>query len=804
MEELDNTDLNIDFEDDWTVRNSSYNIETEYLIESYFAQGNGYMVSRAVTEETATNRFNYSGNYIVGLYNKALHVIGGQKIERDEIVNLPNWWQINFRISNNSWFDINKSDIKEFNRKLCLKNGLLEKEMLVKDKVGHLTRISSKRIVNFKNPNVFAQEYTIEPLNYSGNIKLKTSLNGNVYNERDLKVKHLYVSEKSGTNNAMYMAVETLKSNNSVFIYNQLEVLRDGEHIDPDCLFFEKEREVSAEIEVELKEKQRLTLYKLGYIKKQDLVYNVRLLKEEAKESLKPYKQFNQIVTESSKAWNQVWEKLQFQVSSNDRAQAYLNFYQYHLMISISENTQEMSTGFPSYSVQMEKNRGLAGWEEMFVLPFMSMRIPEISKKLIQYRLEHLKNAIENAASYKAKGALFPWKSGMQGNEQSLKEIYGPELNSWNEDYGYLQRHINNAVAFNIIQYLKSTNDNVLLSTGALETLINICRFWADAVDFDRSSNRYNINGVIGPDEFHVRYPTATKLGINNNAYTNFMVVWVLSNTLNLIETLTDAEKQELIQKHSILEDELERWDDISMFMKIEISDDEIIEQFSGFFKLTEIDWSAYKRKYPELYNINNILNTEGKKINDFQISQQADALLPFYFLTPEEIREIMLNTGYLLEKGFLSPNFHFYFKRTPHSSILSKPVHAMIALHNNDSDLSYQLFYETLEEITAQNYQEMQVRGINMGVAGALMNVVQSAYAGIGFLDDGISIAPALPKSWDALKFYFQYQGQKLLVEINKETVILDALGETPQKLKVKINGKDNILNKHLELKYR
>ena len=55
-----------------------------------------------------------------------------------------------------------------------------------------------------------------------------------------------------------------------------------------------------------------------------------------------------------------------------------------------------------------------------------------------------------------------------------------------------------------------------------------IARFWVSRTTYDEQHDRYHINGVIGPDEFHSGYPDRPYDGIDNNAYTNVMAVWVI------------------------------------------------------------------------------------------------------------------------------------------------------------------------------------------------------------------------------------------------------------------------------------
>ncbi len=70
------------------------------------------------------------------------------------------------------------------------------------------------------------------------------------------------------------------------------------------------------------------------------------------------------------------------------------------------------------------------------------------------------------------------------------------------------------------------------------ELIIEIARFWSSIASYNRALDRYEICGVIGPDEYHDGYPGASAAGIDNNAYTNVMAVWVLCRALDLLELL--------------------------------------------------------------------------------------------------------------------------------------------------------------------------------------------------------------------------------------------------------------------------
>ena len=55
------------------------------------------------------------------------------------------------------------------------------------------------------------------------------------------------------------------------------------------------------------------------------------------------------------------------------------------------------------------------------------------------------------------------------------------------------------------------------------EMLVVIARFWASVATWDEAEERYRILGVMGPDDFHDRYPWRDEPGLDDNAYTNVM-----------------------------------------------------------------------------------------------------------------------------------------------------------------------------------------------------------------------------------------------------------------------------------------
>src|SRR5690606_4565231 len=160
------------------------------------------------------------------------------------------------------------------------------------------------------------------------------------------------------------------------------------------------------------------------------------------------------------------------------------------------------------------------------------------------------------------------------------------------------------------------------------ELIIEIARFWSSIAAFDPQKGRYVIRGVMGPDEFHDAYPDASRPGLDNNAYTNVMAVWVLCRALEVLELLPPIRTSELMRRIGLTQDEIERWDDISRRMYVPFLDGGIISQFEGYEALAELDWEAYRARYGNIQRLDLILEAENDTPNRYKAGKQPDVLM--------------------------------------------------------------------------------------------------------------------------------------------------------------------------------
>jgi trehalose/maltose hydrolase-like predicted phosphorylase len=383
--------------------------------------------------------------------------------------------------------------------------------------------------------------------------------------------------------------------------------------------------------------------------------------------------------------------------------------------------------------------------------------MPEVSKALLLYRWRRLPQArrLANEAGYA--GAMFPWQSSANGREETQTLHLNPASGHWLPDNSHLQRHINVAVAYNTWQYYEATGDLDFLATYGAEVLFEIARFWASIATYDRADDRYDIRNVMGPDEYHDAYPWRDEAGLDNNAYTNVMVVWLLQRALRCVEILPDRRRRQLLDLLDIRRSDLERWEHMSRKMRLAWHDG-VLSQFEGYERLKELNWEDYRIRYGDIGRLDRILEAEGDSTNGYRLSKQADVLMLFYLLSETEIAEIIEHLGYRWDPLLPSRCVDFYLHRTAHGSTLSKLVHAWVVARI-DRDVAWRLFLEALESDVSDVQGGTTQEGIHLGAMVGTVDLLQRGFTGLETRGDILRFDPYLPEEIGQLHFRMRYR---------------------------------------------
>jgi trehalose/maltose hydrolase-like predicted phosphorylase len=385
------------------------------------------------------------------------------------------------------------------------------------------------------------------------------------------------------------------------------------------------------------------------------------------------------------------------------------------------------------------------------------------------YRYRRLPAARRLAVGSGYNGAMYPWQSGSTGREESQVLHLNPKSGRWVRDTTHRQRHVNAAIAYNLWQYVEATGDMEFLSFYGAEVLFEIARFWASIAEYNPERGRYEIHGVVGPDEFHTAYPGAENGGLDNNAYTNVMAVWVLRTARRALETLAEERTAELREELKLGDDELGEWEKIESKMFVPFHGDGIISQFEGYEDLEEFAWEEYKRKYDDIQRLDRLLEAEGDSPNRYKASKQADVLMLFCLFSTEELTGIFNNLGYDIDPDTIPKNIEYYMQRTSHGSTLSRIIHSWV-LARSERERAWKFFRAALESDVSDIQGGTTQEGIHMGAMAGTVDLMQRAYTGIEMRDGVLWLNPCLPERLSGLTLRVRYRGHWLRLRITQE----------------------------------
>ena len=341
-----------------------------------------------------------------------------------------------------------------------------------------------------------------------------------------------------------------------------------------------------------------------------------------------------------------------------------------------------------------------------------------------------------------------------------------------------LQQQVKTAVVSsgnNCAKVLETTGiahlfDEFLHFYGA-EMILEIAHFWSSIAIFSDERGRYEIRGVVGPDEFHDGYPNSATPGLNNNAYTNMMAVWVMCRALGVLDLLSDMSRAELTTQLGLSVAEFTRWGDISRRMFLPIHEDGIISQFEGYEALRELDWQHYRARYGNIQRLDLILEAENDSPNRYKLSKQADVLMLFYLLSAEELRELFERLGYPFKYETIPKNVTYYSARSSHGSTLCRVVHAWV-LARSDQPRSMIFFAEALQSDVADIQQGTTSGKVHLGAMAGSVDLVERVSTGIEVKGDVLRLNPELPQENDRLDMRIRYRGHSLDLQLTRDAL--------------------------------
>lgn len=786
--------------DPWLLRYVGFDPATEGLREALCALGNGYWGSRGAAAEADAGGAHYPGTYLAGVYNRVRTDLGERSVEDEHLVNCPNWLPLWFRVDDNDWFRPDGTQLVGYLQELDLRRGVLRRVIRFRDEAGRTTTVTSDRFVSQASPHVAVLTTTFEAEDWSGPITVRSALEGRVANrnvaaDRLLTGTHLIPRTAAAIDpETVLLEVETSQSGIHIAMAARTRARGQGGGIPlTRRLLRDDEGWVAHEFELHLAPGHPVTVEKTVVV----VTSRDRAILSPAMAVtmwMRRLPEPERLAAAHERAWQILWGEFSVRMLTSERQSLALNLNIFHVLQTLAAVDADLDAGMPARGLHGEGYRGHVFWDELFVYPILTLRRPDLSRALLGYRYRRLDEARAAARAAGFEGAMFPWQSGIDGREVTPTEIYNTRNGSWMPDNSRLQRHVGLALAYSYWQHYQSTGDTEFLIRQGAEVLLEVARFFASLARYDEADDRYDIDGVMGPDEFHDGYPGSPGSGLRNNAYTNVMTAWVLRRAVETVSLLEGRYCRPLWNRLRLRPDEVGHWQHIAGRLRVPFHADGVISQFEGYEDLAEFDWLGYQARYDNIGRLDLILAAEGDSTNNYRLSKQADVLMLLYLFSAEELRELLAQMGYALPPEAIVRTVEFYGSRSSHGSTLSNVVHSWLEARR-DRERSWEFLAMALESDLGDIQGGSTHEGIHLGAMAGSVDMVVRCYTGLEIREDKLWLHPVLPAELAQVVFTINYREQPIRLEVTATTLSLrlHAGGATP--ITVRVEGQEAIL---------
>lgn len=751
----------------WVIAETSFNVKHLAKYETIMSLGNGYMGVRSCTEESYPKETRNC--FIAGTFNKS---------DASEVTELPNIADIT---ELGIWIDgevfhLEKGSMQKYSRQLNLRIGELTRRVTWCNAAGNAFEMVFRRFVSLHNKHLLGMRVELTPLSEASEISIRSGINGQVTNSG---AQHFAEGDKRiHDKKIIQYAATTTESNIHVVTHCQHRFLVDDVEVVTEPRLSIERRKVSVEHSFRVEAGQTLIIEKIANMHTSlDLEHEQQdeeKLREISLDELRQeaVKGYETLLRDSADAWSKKWEAIDIQIESKQKFdQLAIRFAHYHLVMMAPAHDNRF--GIAAKGLTGEGYKGHSFWDtEIFIQPYFLFTEPDTARKLVEYRYHTLDGARRKAKENGYQGAMYPWESALTGDEVTpewgpVDVVTGTPTKIWT---GLIEQHITSDVAYGVWQYYLATGDRHFMDTKGYEILMETATFWASRLTWDESKQRYEIQDVIGPDEY--------KEHVDNNAFTNYMAHWNLQTAMACYEELQRDPSEMWIQlsERLHLDGAYEEWkqkaEQIYLPQPREL--DLVIPQDDTYLEKKIIDLTKYRNQQEvglilEDYNMD--------QVNDIQVSKQADVMVLFYLLE------------HCFAYDVKQANWKYYEPKMLHDSSLSMTTHSILAADLEELDLAYQLFEQAARIDLGQNMKSSD-HGIHTASIGGIWKCIVFGFGGVRAINGQLRINPQLPEGWDSLTYPLYWHGDLLKVRITHEAIEVVKITDVQSSLNLLIKG--------------
>ena len=742
--------------DEWSIIEKGFHPRLLAQLETMLALGNGYLGMRGCPEEGGPNAEN--ATLINGYYetHPIVYVEGAYGFAKtgQTILNVTDSKIIKLFVDDEPFW-LPNANLLSYERRLNMKSGTLDREILWETPAGKRVSITSRRLVSFANRHVAAISYRVMLLNAAAPLVISSEMKANeptalidvndprqtrVFAHRVLQARTSYAkdrrivlchaTEKSrliltcATDHSLETSCPHSYKTAYAEDFGQVAFTIDAR---PDCpIHLIKYMVYHTSPTVPSEELCGHTEWTLDRVMSQG---------------------FEQLLASQEQYLDDFWRRSDVRVRDiwQDRAkrstveiQQAIRFNLFHIL-QASARAEE--SGVPAKGLTGQAYEGHYFWDtEIYLLPFLTYTSPLIAKNLLRFRYSMLPQARARAKELGHRGAMFPWRT-ISGEEASAYYAAGTA-----------QYHINADIMYALRKYVQATGDEAFLRDCGAEILVETARLWLDLGFYsDGKGGKFCINAVTGPDEYNAV--------VNNNAYTNLMARENLRYAAQTVESLraTSPDAYEvLVQKTALEPSEVGEWLRAAESMYVPYDEKlKIIPQHDSFLDDEPWDFRNTPSDHYPLLLFYHPLNIYRK-----QVIKQADVVLAMFLL------------GDAFSPEAKKRNFEFYDPLTTGDSSLSSCVEAIIAAQVGDTERAIQYGIAALLMDIADVGGNVK-DGCHIASMGGTWMMLAYGLGGMRDDDGNLSFWPRrAPEDHAILRFPVTYRGQMLEVEIGLEKV--------------------------------
>lgn len=735
----------------WIVADTAFSSDHLGKSEAVMVLGNGYMGLRSANEEP------YLGEqrnlFINGTFNQA---------DPNEVTELPNaadMTQLDIRIDGER-FSLEFGETEEYAKQLNLNEAELVRSFIWMSPKGKKLQFRFSRFVSLENLHLIGMKLEIMNLAEAVSLSVGSGINAQMTNSG---VQHFQEGQQRIAEERFIQLTQTTVQTGIDFVHNAVHTLKlnDAEITgEPDRNM--ERRRAWMTFTIELEQGETFEMEKLATVHTsrdkeiEGETYDLATLQMKALSDLKELEQkgYRELWEDHRKAWQeQIWDACDIEIDSDHpEDQLALRSAIYHLTVMAPAHDDRMGIGAKALSGEAYK--GHSFWDtEIFISPPFIYSKPEMARSLLLYRYHGLPGARKKASENGFAGAMYPWEAAWPTDGEvtpvwgGIDIVTGEQTKIWS---GFIEQHISADIAFAVEQYANATGDREFLEQYGYEMVFETARFWASRLEWQENSGRFELTGVIGPDEY--------KEHVDNNAFTNWMAYFNLKLALRYADNL--QKENEALWQSLRQEGDYADWRDKAdnLYLPAPRGSDGVLPQDDTYLELPEINLEKYKNQ-TSVRTIYRDYNAEG--INGIQVTKQADVILLFYLMEQTFLRK---DPRFSAEAKRAA--FHYYEARTLHDSSLSLATHVIAANDIGECELAYSLFQKACDIDMGPNMHSSDA-GIHAAAMGGIWKAAVFGFAGVRQRDGTLTVNPKLPKEWKRMKFTVYWQGAALEMNI-------------------------------------